>query len=77
MGELFEELEDDEETIDVIDPDRSCMNCKKRNVCTIFQQASFLHPERWEGPDDPPIQQDRLAVMCDEFEEVDSDTDKE
>lgn len=69
----YEELDDEEDALTVIDEERSCMNCTKRNTCVIFQKAGFLHPDRWEGPDDPPIRQDELAVTCDEFEAKDGE----
>lgn len=68
-GDL-ESVEDAEERFEMVDTERSCMNCAKRNTCVIFQKASFLHPDQWEGVDEPPIRQDRFAVMCDDYEEM-------
>jgi hypothetical protein len=60
---------EEEAELTVVDKERSCLDCKKRNVCTVFQTAGgVLHPESWEGTDEPPIHLPDLAVICDEFE---------
>jgi len=73
FGNLQEKLDEDEAKLEAIDPERSCMNCSQRNTCVVFQKASFLHPEKWEGPDDPPIRQDKLAVVCEEYDPIEED----
>lgn len=61
---------EDEPELKVVDDDRSCFDCKHRNVCVVFQKlGGMLHPESWEGPEEPPIELPDLAVICDEFEE--------
>lgn len=64
------EDQEEEDELKIVDPDRSCLNCKKQNTCVVFQQVGeILHPEAWRGCGDPPIKLQDLATMCDEFEE--------
>lgn len=69
VGDLDLDVEEEPEEVELDLTDKSCLDCAHRNTCVIFQKfGQMVHPEQWEGPDDPPIGVDELAVICDDFQ---------
>lgn len=63
-----------------VDKEASCVRCAKFDVCSIFQGfASMINSEWGESSDgaqqDPPVDPEKLAMHCTEYEPVQSRED--